>query len=219
VNTSTDSEPLSIVRATFLELGGQAADLIANPRVVASWEQPSALDGMTVGALAVHLAGAASRIDEFLDAPEPEGIRALPPARFFRDVPSDLDSDVHRGVRESSLMRATAGPAAVAEQVHSEMAILAARFKHEPPGRRIRALFGLDMYLDGYLITRMVELAIHTDDLAVSVEVEPPALNADAATLVIDCLAGVARGRHGDRAVMRAFAGRDQAIGTVLKVF
>jgi hypothetical protein len=219
VTVPPDSLPLTTVRAGFLEAAGNAADLIADRRVAACWEEASALNGMTVGAVAAHLAAAPSRIDGFLDAAEPPGTRALPADRFFRDVPGDLDNAVHRGVRDGSLELAAIGPAALVVQVRAEIDNLAQRFRRESPTRRIRAVFGLDMRLDDYLVTRMVELVVHTDDLAASVGAVPPAFSDDVARPVIECLVGVTRRRHGDLAVIRALARQDRAAPNVLKVF
>jgi hypothetical protein len=209
----------TVARAAFLEAAGQAVDLIADDRVADGWDRPSALEGMTVGAVAVHLSAAVSRIEVFLDAGEPPGTRALPPDRLFVPVSRDLDDPVHQGVRAGSTERAAVGHAALLEQVRGELDVLRHRLPLEPPDRRIRAIFDLDMHLDGYLVSRLVELVVHTDDLAVSVGAEPPAMSDDLARLVVECLVGVARRRHGDLEVVRAFARPHRAPADVLRVF
>ena len=219
VTASAHPLPLTTVRSAFLDAAGSAAALIADPQVASDWQRPSALDGMTVGALATHLATAVGGIDNLLDAAPPPGTRALSPDRYFRDVPTDLNDGIHRGVRARSLELAVVGPETLAEQVSKDVATLAERLALEPPDRRIRAQFGLDMYLDGYLVTRMVELTIHTDDLAVSVGTQPPEPSDEVSGMVIDCLVGVARRRHGDREVIRGLARQDRAETDTLKVF
>ena len=47
------------VRTLVIEAVATAADYIDNENVAARWEDPSALEGMTVGALAAHLVRAA----------------------------------------------------------------------------------------------------------------------------------------------------------------
>jgi uncharacterized protein (TIGR03083 family) len=209
---------MSTVRAAFLEAAGNAANLIDDGRVATNWERPSALEDMTVGAVAVHLASAV-QIDAFLDAPEPPGSRALPPDRFFAGLATDLGDSIHRGVREGSLERAAIGPDALSSQLRADLDRLADRLTREPPDRRIRAILNLDMKLDGYLVTRVVELVVHSDDLAVSVEADSPALSDDLARLVIECLVGVARRRHGDLEVIRALTRHERGNKNVLKVF
>jgi hypothetical protein len=68
-------------------------------------------------------------------------------------------------------------------------------------------------------VTRMVELVAHTDDLAVSVGLEPPPPDPDAATLVVHCLVDVARRRHGDLAVVRALTRRERDVVDALRAF
>jgi hypothetical protein len=73
------------------------------------------------------------------------------------------------------------------------------------------------MRLDDYLETRLVELVVHDDDLATSVDV-PTELPGEALELAIDHLVAVARFRHGDLAVVRALARRERDISEALRV-
>ncbi|MFP5331913.1 MAG: hypothetical protein ACLGHX_06115 [Acidimicrobiia bacterium] len=72
--------------------------------------------------------------------------------------------------------------------------------------------------LDDYLVTRLVELIVHSDDLAVSVGAIPPAFSREATGAVIDCLVGVARVRHGDEAVITALSRRERDTVNALRV-
>ena len=74
------------------------------------------------------------------------------------------------------------------------------------------------MLLDDYLITRLLEVVVHTDDLAVSLGIEPPDFPRPATAAVIDCLLEVARRRHGDIAVVRAFTRRERDRPEALRV-
>jgi hypothetical protein len=64
-----------------------------------------------------------------------------------------------------------------------------------------------------------VELVVHIDDLAGSVGLPTPDLPDLATDLVISCLAGVARRRHGDLEVVRALARHERAHSDVFPVF
>jgi hypothetical protein len=74
------------------------------------------------------------------------------------------------------------------------------------------------MRLDDYLVTRIVELAVHADDLATSVGLEsslPPA----ALAMAVHSLVDVVRVRHGDLAVLRALSRRERQTPELLRVF
>jgi hypothetical protein len=73
--------------------------------------------------------------------------------------------------------------------------------------------------LDGFLVTRLVELLAHADDLAASAGIPTPDLPPDAVILVTSCLTDVARRRHGDLAVLRTMARRERSLEGVFPVF
>src|SRR5207249_11886393 len=91
------------------------------------------------------------------------------------------------------------------QQLHAH---LTDRLAAEAEERQMRLPMGSVIRLDDYLATRLVELTVHADDLAVSVGVEPPRLPFLATTIAIETLVAVARHRHGDIAVLRALARR-----------
>ena len=55
----------------FFAATDAAAEALAHPEVAARWDEPSRLDGMTVGAVAAHLAAGLDRFEALLAAPEP----------------------------------------------------------------------------------------------------------------------------------------------------
>ena len=59
----------------------------------------------------------------------------------------------------------------------------------------------------------MIELAVHLDDLAVSLDLPTPAIPDGAADLVVATLARIARGRRGTLPVLRALSRRERASG------
>jgi hypothetical protein len=68
----------------------------------------------------------------------------------------------------------------------------------------------LVLAIDDYLATRVVELVVHADDLAVSLGVDPPPPPPAAARLAEHVLLDIARHRHGDTALLRALARRER---------
>ena len=75
------------------------------------------------------------------------------------------------------------------------------------------------MPLDSYLVTRMVEAVIHSDDLAHSLGIDTPTFAPDVVDLVMVALLGMARERHGDIIMLREFARGERATGDRLPVF
>jgi hypothetical protein len=64
---------------------------------------------------------------------------------------------------------------------------------------------------EDFLIVRTMETVVHTDDLAVSIDVEPPVLPDDVLEPVLSLLVRLSARRHGQAAVIRALARRERA--------
>lgn len=88
----------------------------------------------------------------------------------------------------------------------------------EPSDRLVRVFMDVVLLYDDYLPSRMCELLIHTDDLAVSLSVEPPAPPQAASDVAIEHLVEVARHVHGDRAVLIALSRRERDTVDALRV-
>jgi hypothetical protein len=205
-------------RQAFVDAAGVTLRLATGAAVVQGWNEPSRLEGMTVGALAVHVVRAGiTLVEPYLDDPEPPGTRAFDASRFYSGLSQDLQADVHRGVRNDADHQAEGGPETLTGSA-GQLDSLARRLGREPEARRVRVMNGIDMTLDGFLVTRLVELVVHLDDLAASVDVPTPEVPAVATDLVVACLTGVARRRHGDVMVIRALARQGWADG-VLPIF
>lgn len=208
------------IRTAYLLGAEQAVHLLATEEVARCWDKESVLPGMTVGGLAGHLARSVLQVEWFLDG-ETVGAAPVSPVRYYaRLVGTSLpDSALNVGVRARSEETAVAGPTTVAEQAHAAWQRLTQRLDREPADRRVAILHrpGEEMLLDGYLRTRCVELAVHLDDLALSVgalDQTPEALLA----IAVDVLVAAARDRHGDQAVLHALARRERDAGQALRV-
>ncbi|WP_328887928.1 maleylpyruvate isomerase N-terminal domain-containing protein [Streptomyces sp. NBC_00316] len=207
-------------RKAYLLGAERAVHLLATEEVASRWERESVPPGMTVGGLAGHLARSVLQVEWFLDG-EIVGAEPVSPVRYYaRLVGTSLpDSALNIGVRARSEETAAAGPAVVAEQARAAWERLAQRLSQEPADRRVAVLHrpGEEMLLDGYLQTRCVELAVHLDDLALSVDAHCPTPEA---TLVVavDVLVAAARDRHGDEAVLHALARRERDADQALRV-
>ena len=123
------------VRGLVVEAFDAAAELIAGGEVAARWDEPSALSGMTVDALAAHLVRAAGATLAYLDRTDPT---ARPDGALLTPVTysqAAIDSPIHERITEVSALEAAAGPdelVAHCARVASEMRI---RLAAEPEER------------------------------------------------------------------------------------
>jgi len=68
---------------------------------------------------------------------------------------------------------------------------------------------------EDFLVTRMMEIVVHSDDLAVSLDREPPTWPAGVLEPVLSLLTGVAVMRHGQAAVVRTLSRAERAPGVI----
>jgi uncharacterized protein (TIGR03083 family) len=196
----------------FLTCADVAADAIGSDAVAGAWHEPSALEGYTVAGLAGHLARAVLTVDTYLSRPPvpPEGLTDA--SGYLATVLGDhdpIDSDLHRAVRERGREAAGADPAALAETVRRTAARLAGELDRETLDRAVEVLDGVVLTVADYLRTRLVELVVHLDDLAVSVGLAVP-IPDDAARVVAGVLAETAARRDGALATVRGLSRRER---------
>jgi hypothetical protein len=209
----------SRVRGLVVEAVEAAAVLIGSGEVAARWDEPSALDGMTVGALAAHLVRAAGATLAYLDRTEPtrrpDGA-LLTSVTYFHAA---IDSPIHGRIKEVSASEAAAGPAELAAHCARVASSMSVRFANEPEDRLVAALGGRMISLDDFCRTRLIEVLFHLDDLAASISVPCPETDVESRTIVIDILLGIARMQHGDWEVLRALAREERRTADVFPVF
>lgn len=207
------------LRRTFLDTSRRALDLVTLPVVAERWDDASALERFSVRGLVGHLLRATGSVEAYLDRGTPAGPAIDAPTYYAQAVDvSDIDSDLHRAVRARGEEAAAGGHDAVVEAWRSLLNRLESRLLREAPGRLVEVFKGLVLPLDDYLITRLVELVVHTDDVATSVGTDAPELPERAFSEAIGCLVAVARLRHGDIAVTRALTRRERDAVEALRV-
>lgn len=201
------------IRSRYLDAAAAAAEAVTSPSIGERWSEPSALARMSVGELAAHLARSLFLVDDQLGGADPANPETLTPAAYFGDLTGldDLDSAMNEGVRARSREGAAAGFDALAEATHAALNRLRAGLDAEPADRRVTVFGSRAMLLDDFLRTRMVEFAVHLDDLGFP---PPDAALAEA----VEVLVAVARHRHGDLAVLRALARRERDTVQALRV-
>jgi hypothetical protein len=206
-------------RDLYLDVAAAAADLLASPAVAAAWREPSALAKMSVQGLAGHLSYQVFSVRNLLEAPEPSE-PVVPIHEYYARVAwigSDVTDEFNTGIRANGEREAAAGPADLAARVAATVAELRAALPTIPPARPIRQpTWGAwSVTLDDMLASRMLELVIHGDDLAVSVGVPTPDYPPAAYERVVDILTRIAIRRHGPVNVLRALSRAERAPTTI----
>lgn len=199
----------------FTAAAAAAQQWIASDVVAARWDEPSALADYTVAGLAGHLARAVLTVERYLDAPAPaaEGGHTDAAGYFATVLGADdpVDSERHQRIRQRGIDTAADGPDALAAQLGEARHRLADRLSPAAMADRIEVADGVTLPLGAYLETRVVELVVHLDDLAVSVGyAEPDGVPAAAVDVAAAVLARVAARRTGGLVTVRSLARRER---------
>ncbi|MGZ5416793.1 MAG: maleylpyruvate isomerase N-terminal domain-containing protein [Nocardioides sp.] len=211
---------MSLLAVAYLEAARSAAGLLERPEVADAWDRPSALEGMTVGALAVHLASEVLLVQNAWRDParwsQDEPIPLLEHYRRSTWVTGGPDHEANVGIRESAERAASPGHAAMLADVRVALADLEGlREGTEQPEAVQMGWWAWSLSWGDFLVTRMMEIVVHSDDLAVSADVEPPELPGAVLEPVLSLLVGVATMRHGQAAVVRALSRSERAPASI----
>ena len=207
--------------ALYLESATAAATLISSPEVAARWDEPSALREMTVAGLAGHLARQITRVPDQLSRrePLPEGTEVITVLDHYARVEwidAPPEAEVNVAIRRDADAEATTGPRALADRTVNAIARLTTMLPAEDGDQPYYLPWtGWALSLAGFLTTRLLEIVIHIDDLAVSVDVPPPPLPEPATDAVIGLLTRLSTRRHGTAAVLRALSRTERAPATI----
>ncbi|MER7892449.1 maleylpyruvate isomerase N-terminal domain-containing protein [Micromonospora sp. NPDC094482] len=205
---------MSPIRTAYLTAARSAVGLLGEPAVAARWDAPSALAEFGVAGLAGHLASQVFQVEAVLAEPVPEGDPIGLLDHYARGSwgGASVDDEVNVGIRRAGEKIAVAGAAALVEGTAAAVRRLAEALADEPADRVVHLARGpWSLALDDFLTTRLMELAVHSDDLAVSVDVPTPQLPAEVIDPVLSLLARLAVRRHGQPAVLRALTRAERA--------
>ncbi len=206
----------------FFEASESVVALMGSPAVGDRWGQSSLVEGFTVGGLCGHLVRIAARLEDLLiDRPPCQG-HVVPIAHFYNAPTAPghaLDDPVGRFVVEDGEGRALAGQDVVVGSFRRLLDNLRVDLENMQPTALVGAARAPNCaaHLQDVLATRVVEIVIHGDDVASSVDVSweaPPT----AVRVALHALLEVARGRSGDLAVLRAVARGERADAGIFPV-
>ncbi|MCD0445139.1 maleylpyruvate isomerase N-terminal domain-containing protein [Glycomyces sp. A-F 0318] len=202
----------------YLAAARTALGLLEDPAVAGAWDGPSALEGFTVGGLAAHLAQQVTSVTGALAA----DYAGKPLIGLFEHydraawVGTGTEGDANAAIRAGGEEAAQRGPDAVLDQAREALAELEAAL----PGLDGSRISGNTRWpyattLHDFLHTRILELVVHTDDLAHSVGVDTPVFDQDAFDTAAHMLTRLSAKRHGQAALVRALARSERAPETV----
>ncbi len=189
-----------------------ALDLTRRREVSEQWRMPSVLAKMSIGALACHLARQVTRAAALLplatDIPPLDCVdehyhRA---AWVMSTSPDDPSND-----RSTDDAEAALGAAALADRSSGALAKVRRLFADGAASDVVPVPWqGWSLRRDDFLLTRMLEIVVHADDLALSPGVRTPEFPAEVFAPVRDLLVRLAVDRHGQSAVISALTRRER---------
>ena len=215
---SDQEDSVTTTAERYLTAAQAAIGLASEPAVAERWAEPSALSGMTVGALAGHLARQILNVEALLA----QGPCDDPPISLLEHYARSAwpgaapDDPANVSIRQGGAAEAAPGPAALAERTAAALGRLAHSLPGQDPGRVVLVSWGpWPLTLEDFLTTRMMEIAVHDDDLAASAGLPAPVLPDEVNDTVVILLARLALRRHGPVAVIRAFSRVERAPATI----
>jgi Mycothiol maleylpyruvate isomerase N-terminal domain len=204
--------------AAFLDAARRARALLGDPAVAAAWAETSALPGFTVGGLAAHLASQIFSARDALGLPSStqEHVALLDHYARAAWVGADRDAEVNVTIRNKGEQIATEGPDGLLVRVEQALADLERALPGQPDEFRIEPPAGpWSLSLDDFLITRMMEMVVHSDDLAHSLNLPTPSFPPEVEEPVLSLLTQLAVRRHGSTAVIRALTRVERAPASI----
>ena len=206
---------------SFFEVADSVAELLEDPETANRWEDPSALQGLSVGGLAAHLMMGVAYIHRLLDGPDGSSVPVVSVGEYTASFKlEDFDADLHRYIRDQNERSASHGPERTTGRFRELVATLRERLRTESGCRLLdmRPTFPWAMPLEDRLHVVVMDLVVHADDLAVSLGRPGGEAPGAATNLAIDALIAAARFQHGDTAVIRALSRRERSTAEVFPV-
>ena len=207
----------------FLVAADSASGLIGRVEVVTQWDEPSALAGMTVGAVAAHLGSQVLSVHAAVTAGE--AVSEQEPVSLTEHYERVLwlsgghEHSANATIRDAAQSSAAAGQGLLVAQLGSALDDLRAAFGAKrpvalPPAIRMPH-WDWSLSFHDFLATRTMELVVHSDDLAASVGTPVPLLPDAVLGPVLALMMGMSLRRHGQSDVIRALARAERAPASI----
>lgn len=212
----------SLDRTTVLVATERVAELVGRREVAEAWDRESSCAGMTVGGLTRHLVGQPASTVDLLGGDPSTGAdgETLTLLEHYARTPwvrEDLGGEMNRAIRETSDRQAAEGPAHVLSLLAQARSALPRLLDAAPPQTYV-PWQGWALETDDFLVVRLMEMVVHSDDLAASVEIRTPDFGEDVLDPVLRLLTAIAVRRHGQDALVRTLT-RPQRAPAVVSAF
>ncbi|MEU6252130.1 maleylpyruvate isomerase N-terminal domain-containing protein [Streptomyces sp. NPDC047043] len=211
------------IREAFLEAADTVAELLAEPAVAAAWDEPSVLKDFGVRGLAGHMFWQELALPGMLAAPVPTEPVVSLRAYYLEKViwlDAGADAPVSARIRQGGEATAADGHTALHARVREALGRLRTDVPGAPAVRSVRVSSWGDwsLELDDFLLTRLMELVVHADDLACSVGLPTPRFPEHVTAPVVELLARLAVRRHGVVDVVRGLARAERAPASIAAI-
>jgi hypothetical protein len=207
-----------IDRDEFVTACRTAVGLASAGEVEAAWHDPSACAGMTVGGLTHHLLDQIRHVSELLAEPPPSMAPIAAREHYARAewVSAAPDAAANATIRDSANEGGGRGHREVVRAAEHLLDEVPARVAHtRTPDTVLVPWQGWALTTDDFLLTRSLELIVHSDDLAASVGLPTPDFPEALASQVLGLLTSVSVRRHGATALVRALSRPQRAPASI----
>jgi hypothetical protein len=205
---------MSATADAYLTAVDSVIALLGRPEVAARWDEPSALAQWSVGGLAGHLAGQAFAGVNLIEAAPSD----LPPIALDEHyqrvtwIGAAVDDEQSVDIRSGGDANAEAGPQALLGRLVDARERLGGLLSETAPDRPVLVPWqGWALRRDDFLVMRMMEITVHSDDVAASVGLTAPSLPESVLGPVLGLLTRLAVQRHGQSAVVAALSRAERA--------
>jgi hypothetical protein len=198
-------------------------DILGRAEVREAWAGPSLVSGYTVGGLAAHAVHGVVWLEQLLKDTEPVGLRAVSVFEFFglNRVEKGGVDPIAASLRSAAEAFALTGADAVTAGCTKSRDELVGLLDGASSDRGVPVLriAGGQVALCDYLRTRVLEVAVHGDDIVCSVPglttPEPPFR---AMEVSLGVCVELARARVGDLGTLRGFTRAERGLPDALRV-
>lgn len=186
-----------------------ATGVALSEEVREQWSEESSCAGMTVGGLAHHLVRQVELLVQLLTGPR-SSEKPIDLRQHYRRATwanTGLDGEVNVAIRDTDNERASSGPAELSGHTTEQLTGLPAALDGASDGDVLLVPWqGWALTAEDFAVSRLMELMVHTDDLAASVGLATPEFPEEAARRVLRLLTDVALDRHGQSALVRTLS-------------
>jgi hypothetical protein len=207
------SNQINELDTVFPIAGSVTLDLIQRAEVRDQWQQQSSLPKMSVGALACHLGRQLVRAADLLpvstDVPplDSADVHYERAAWVTTTSPDDPPND-----RSTDDAEAALGAGALKDRTAAALAKVRELLSTGTAADAVLIPWqGWSLRRSDFLLTRMLEIVVHADDLAISLDIPTPEFPSEIFTPVCDLLVRLAVKRHGQSAVISTLTRSERA--------